>query len=151
MHRLELLSHYVTELEALDPKPGEAAELAEERTPHGQPRPAGRRDAPGGRAARRRRWRRDCGAGARADTSLRQLAAIDASLATTAGLVEEATIACREAVASLRRYMAALEADPARQEWVEARLAAIESAARKHRVEVAELSGAARAAPTELT
>ena len=31
VQRLELLGHYVAELEALDPKPGEAAELAEER------------------------------------------------------------------------------------------------------------------------
>jgi len=42
-------------------------------------------------------------------------------------------------VSSLRRYADSLEADPARQEQIESRLAALEDAARKHRVETAQL------------
>jgi DNA repair protein RecN (Recombination protein N) len=42
-------------------------------------------------------------------------------------------------LSSLRRYTDSLEADPSRQEWVEARLAALEGVARKHRCEVPEL------------
>ncbi len=136
--RLELLGHYVTELEALDPKPGEAVELAEER----------KRIASLGRLAEGSRQVADLLAGddggatgalARSHAVLRQLAGLDATLAATLRLVEEAHIACREAVAGLRRYMDGLDADPARQEWVESRLAALEAAARKHRVETGEL------------
>ena len=58
------------------------------------------------------------------------------SSALTPAVIDEAAIACREAVAALRRYGLSLEADPARQEWIENRLAALEDAARKHRVEV---------------
>jgi DNA repair protein RecN (Recombination protein N) len=137
-HRLEVLSHYVTELEALGPKPGEAAELAEER----------RRMASLGRLMEGTRVVEEllatdetgaAAAIARSQSVLRQLAVIDAALAPTAGLVDEAGIACREALASLGRYTQSLEADPARQDFVEARLAALEAAARKHRVEVGDL------------
>jgi len=72
---------------------------------------------------------------------LKQLESLDPALREPGQLLEEANIACREAVSSLRRYMDSLEADPARQEWVESRLAALEAAARKHRIEVDELPG----------
>ncbi len=75
----------------------------------------------------------------RAQGVIRQLAALDPALGETGRLLDEAAIACREAVAGLRRYADGLEADPARQEWLEARLAALEAAARKHRCEVEEL------------
>ena len=54
-------------------------------------------------------------------------------------LIDESLIALREGVESVERYEADLDADPQRQEWVEQRLAAIESIARKHRVEPAAL------------
>ena len=136
--RIELLQHYVSELEALDPKPEEPARLAEER----------RRIAALGRLAEGTAQVESVLAGdggdvaaalGRAQGVLRQLAALDPALEEPARLVDDAAIACREAVASLRRYTDALEADPARQEWIESRLAALESAARKHRVEVGEL------------
>jgi DNA repair protein RecN (Recombination protein N) len=60
---------------------------------------------------------------------------VDPQLGPTAEALEEASIACREAVSGLRRYLDSLDADPARQEWVESRLAALEGAARKHRIE----------------
>ncbi len=136
--RLELVGHYLAELEVLDPRPDEAAELTEER----------RRIASLGKLAEGSRQVDGLLAGddggaaaalARCRAILKQLETIDPSLAATAGLVEEASIACGEAVSGLRRYMDSLNADPARQEWVEGRLAAIEALARKHRVEPADL------------
>lgn len=137
-HRLEMLSHYVTELDALDPRPGEPTELADERrrvTSLG-------RLVEGTRQVEELLATDEAGAAtalARSQSLMRQLAGIDPALAPTAGLVDEASIACREALASLGRYTQSLESDPARQEFVEARLAALEAVARKHRVEVDEL------------
>jgi DNA repair protein RecN (Recombination protein N) len=136
--RLDLLEHYVAELDALDPKPGEPQALAEER----------RRIAALGRLAEGTAQVESLLAGdagdvaaalGRAQGVMRQLASLDPSLADTERLLEDAAIACREAVSGLRRYGDALEADPARQEWVESRLAALEAAARKHRIEVEQL------------
>ena len=148
-HRLEMLSHYVTELDALDPKPGEPASLADER----------RRVTSLGRLVEGTRQVEEllatdetgaAAALARSQTLLRQLAGLDPALAPTAGLVDEAGIACREALSSLGRYTQSLEADPARQEFVEARLAALEAVARKHRVEVEELPGLRERLSSEL-
>src|SRR5512135_1435234 len=136
--RLDLLEHYVAELDALDPKAGEPRHLGEER----------RRMAALGRLAEGTAQVEDLLAGesgdvaaalGRAQSLIRQLASLDPALAETGGLLDEAAIACREAVAGLRRYADGLEADPARQEWVESRLAALEAAARKHRCEVEQL------------
>jgi DNA repair protein RecN (Recombination protein N) len=136
--RLELLEHYVAELEALDPRPDEPQRLAEER----------RRIAALGRLAEGTAQVEGLLAGEAGDVTaalgkaqsvLRQLSALDPALAGTERLLEEAAIACREAVSSLRRYADSLEADPARQEQIESRLAALEDAARKHRVETTQL------------
>ena len=136
-HRIELLTHYVAELAALDPKPGESAALADER----------RRVASLGRLAEGSRevetLLQDEGGAvstiARSLTVVRNLSQLDAALAPVADLLEEAGIAAREAAASVARYAGSLDADPARQEFVESRLAAFESASRKHRVEPDEL------------
>ena len=137
-NRLDLLGHYVGELEALDPRTGEAAALADER----------KRIASLGRLAEGTRQVDEllagdeggaAGALARSKSILKQLASLDATLAETESLVDEAQIACREAASGLRRYIDSLDADPARQEWVESRLAALEGVARKHRVETADL------------
>ena len=136
--RLDLLEHYVAELDALDPKPDEPHRLAEER----------RRMAALGRLAEGTAQVEALLAGdagdvaaalGRAQQVIRQLAALDPALEETGRLLDDAGIACREAVSSLRRYADSLEADPARQEWIESRLAALESAARKHRREVEHL------------
>jgi len=148
-HRLGLLEHYVAELEALDPKPDEATQLAEER----------RRIGALGRLSEGTTQVAALLAGddgevtaalGRAQGVLRQLTTLDAALEEPAGLIEEASIACREAVASLRRYADSLEADPARQDWLESRLAALEDAARKHRVETRELPGLRKQLASEL-
>jgi len=137
--RLELLRHYVSELDSLAAAPGEAEALTEER----------KRMASLGRLAegtgQLEQLLTGDGGGilaalARGQTVARQLVAVDAALHETERLLEEAAIACREAAAGVRRYSDGLEADPQRQEWVEARLAALETAARKHRVEPRELS-----------
>jgi DNA repair protein RecN (Recombination protein N) len=137
-HRLELLRHYVRELDALDPEDGEAARLVEER----------RRLAGLGRLAEGISQLEALLAGddggaaaalARAESILRQMTTLDAALAGTARMLDEASIAAREALSSIRRYAGSLEADPGRQEWLEARLASLESAARKHRVETSGL------------
>ncbi len=65
-HRLELLRHYVKELDALEPKTGEAAALVEERKRMSGLGRLAEGTAPARSAARRRRWRRDRGAVARA-------------------------------------------------------------------------------------
>jgi len=136
--RLELLRHYVNELQALDPKPAEAEALAEER----------KRIASLGRLAEGTAQVEALLAGddggvtsalARSQGVLRTLMALDPALEPAAAQVEEATIAAREALNSLRRYTDALEADPARQEWVESRLAALETVARKHRLDSRDL------------
>jgi len=136
--RLELLEHYVMELEALDPKVDEPHRLAEER----------RRMAALGRLAEGTAQVEDLLSGeagdvtaalGRAQSVLRQLSALDPALSGPERLIEDAAIACREAVAELRRYGESLEADPARQEQIESRLAAIEDAARKHRVDAVDL------------
>ena len=136
--RLDLLRHYTSELNGLDPKDGESDALVEER----------KRIASLGRLAEGTAQLEALLAGddggvtaalARSNSVLRQLVTLDASLEPVAAQVDEAAIAAREALATLRRYTESLEADPARQEWVEARLAALEGVARKHRVEVSGL------------
>ncbi|MGB5102429.1 MAG: DNA repair protein RecN [Steroidobacteraceae bacterium] len=136
--RLDLLGHYVAELEALDARPGESQELLEER----------RRIASLGKLVEGTAQVEGLLAGddggvssalARAESVIRQLVGLDPALASTAQLLDEAAIACREAVSNLNRYSQSLEADPARQDWVESRLASLEDVARKHRVEVAAL------------
>ncbi|HWJ04737.1 MAG TPA: DNA repair protein RecN [Steroidobacteraceae bacterium] len=137
--RLDLLRHYVAELAALDPKPGEGDALAEERK-----RIAGLGRLAEGTAQVESLLSGDDGgvvdALGRAHAQLRQLVALDAGLEPTVAQIEEASIASREALTSLRRYTDTLEADPARQEWLEARLAAMEAVARKHRIDVAALA-----------
>ncbi len=136
--RIDLLDHYVAELDALSPQADEPRLLAEER----------RRISSVGRLAEGTAQAESllagdagdvAGALGRAQTLLRSLSGLDPELVATERLLEEASIACREAIANLRRYADSLEADPARQEWVEARLAALEEAARKHRVQAERL------------
>ena len=132
--RLDLLEHYVAELDALDPKADEPRQLGEER----------RRIAALGKLAEGTAQIESLLAGEAGDVAAalgraqgvtRQLAALDPALGDTERLLDEAAIACREALSGLRRYVDTLDADPARQEWVESRLAALEAVARKHRCE----------------
>src|ERR1700722_10120383 len=76
---------------------------------------------------------------ARASAALRGAADTAPVLKQPADLVGEAAILAREAAEALRRYLEALDADPARQEEIERKAAALEALARKHRVSVTEL------------
>jgi DNA repair protein RecN (Recombination protein N) len=64
---------------------------------------------------------------------------IDPALASVQTMLEEASIQVSEAADTLQRYNGTLDADPGRRDWVEERLDAIQSIARKHRVEPGEL------------
>jgi DNA repair protein RecN (Recombination protein N) len=137
--RLELLRYHLSELKALDLKAGEIEELTAERqrlSQHG-------RLASGAREILQLlREAEDMNAEhavSRALTVARSLAELDGRFASIAKAIDESLIALREGIESAERYEADLDADPQRQEWVEQRLAAIESIARKHRVEPATL------------
>jgi DNA repair protein RecN (Recombination protein N) len=76
---------------------------------------------------------------AKASGALRAAVETDPKLGPAAQLLSEAAILVREAADSLRHYLDALDMDPARQEEIERRAAALEGLARKHRQSVAEL------------
>lgn len=76
---------------------------------------------------------------AKACAALRAAVDTDSKLAATAQLLGEAAILTREAADSLRHYLDALDMDPARQEEIERKAAALEALARKHRQSVGEL------------
>ena len=75
----------------------------------------------------------------RALAGIKTLSSVDPRLAKVVPMVDEATIQIREAARELSRYLETLDIDPARQEEVERRLAAIEELSRKHRVTASEL------------
>ncbi len=75
----------------------------------------------------------------RAQSALRSVTDGDAELTAASQLLSEAVILTQEAAQGLRRYLDALDIDPARQEDIERHAAALESLARKHRVTVLEL------------
>ncbi len=140
---IELLRHQVGELKALDLKEGEISELTEERTRHSN---RGRL-AEAAQAAVGLLYDSDEGnahaTASRALAGIKTLSSVDPRLAKVIPMVDEATIQIREAARELSRYLESLDIDPARQEEVERRLAAIEELSRKHRVQAAELAGRA--------
>ena len=142
--RIELLRHQVNELKALDLKDGEVAQLAEERTRHSN---RGRL-AEAAQAAVGLLYDSDEGnahaTASRALAGIKTLSSVDPRLAKVIPMVDEATIQIREAARELSRYLETLDIDPARQEEVEKRLAAIEELSRKHRVSSNELIAAPR-------
>jgi DNA repair protein RecN (Recombination protein N) len=137
--RLELLRYHVQELDALDLKPGELESLVAERQRLSQ---RGRLSAGAREIAQLLRESEDASAEhaiERAHTIARTLTDLDPHYAEISRLIEESLIALREGVDAVERYESTLEADPQRQEWVEQRLAAVESLARKHRVDTDEI------------
>jgi len=137
--RLELLRYQVGELEALALEQGEVETLAEE-----QARLANRgRLAEAARTALALSYDAEGAdahaAASRAAAQLRSLAAVDPRLAAPLKLLEEASIALKEAGGDLAAYLDGLDVDPQRQDWVERRVAAIEQLARKHRVDALTL------------
>lgn len=145
--RIEMLRFQVGELKALDLKPEEFAALTEERTRHSN---RGRL-AEAAQAAVALLYDSDEGSAhataSRALAGIKTLSTVDPRLAKVVPMMDEATIQIREAARELSRYLETLDIDPARQEEVEKRLAAIEELSRKHRVPATELP--ARAAELE--
>ncbi len=148
--RIEMLRFQVNELKALDLKEGEVPQLAEERTRHSN---RGRL-AEAAQAAVGLLYDSDDGnahaTASRALAGIKTLSGVDPRLAKVIPLVDEATIQIREAARELSRYLETLDIDPARQEEVERRLAAIEELSRKHRVTSGELAGRAMQLENEL-
>ena len=141
--KLELIRFQVSELKALDLKEGEVAHLVEERTRHSN---RGRL-AEAAQAAVGLLYDSDEGnahaTASRALAGIKTLSSVDQRLAKVIPMVDEATIQIREAARELSRYLETLDIDPARQEEVERRLAAVEELSRKHRVQTSELAGRA--------
>src|SRR3954469_2044845 len=148
--RIEMLRFQVSELKALDLKDGEVSQLAEERTRHSN---RGRL-AEAAQAAVGLLYDSDNGnahaTASRALAGIKTLSGVDPRLAKVVPMVDEATIQIREAARELSRYLESLDIDPARQEEVERRLAAIEELSRKHRVPAAELGARATQLENEL-
>jgi DNA repair protein RecN (Recombination protein N) len=148
--RIEMLRFQVNELKALDLKEGEVAQLAEERTRHSN---RGRL-AEAAQTAVGLLYDSDEGnahaTASRALAGIKTLSGVDPRLAKVVPMVDEATIQIREAARELSRYLETLDIDPARQEEVERRLAAVEELSRKHRVTASELVGRASQLENEL-
>lgn len=137
--RLELLRYHVSELKALDLKEGEAEELGIERQRLSQ---RGRLASGAREIIQLLREAEEVSAEqaiSRALSTARMVSELDPQFMPMTKLIDESLIALREGVEAVERYESELEADPQRQEWVEQRLAAMESIGRKHRVEVGGL------------
>jgi DNA repair protein RecN (Recombination protein N) len=76
---------------------------------------------------------------AKGAAALRSVSDIDPQLSEAGKLLGEAAILTQEAAETLRRYLDNLDIDPARQDEIERRAAALEALARKHRVAVLNL------------
>ena len=132
--RLELLRHQVKEIEALQIKPAENAELKEERARLAN----SSRLIEGVRASLMCLYESDQPNAyamlSKSLSSLRQASHLDSQLDPVAALLDEAVIRVNEASHTLQQYLDALDLDPQRADTIERRLAAIEELARKHRV-----------------
>jgi DNA repair protein RecN (Recombination protein N) len=137
--RLDLLRYQLTELKAEVTTVAAIEELFVD-----QKRVAGRgRLATAARAALTAAYESDGDSAhdllGKAHAALRHVGDADPELVPTAKLIEEAMINTQEAAEALRRYLDVLDIDPARQEEIERRAAALEALARKHRIGVLEL------------
>jgi DNA repair protein RecN (Recombination protein N) len=139
--RLDLLTFQTNELVMLDLQPDEAADLLRNR----------RRLQNSGRLVEgvagimQTIYDADSGSAqslvAEACHSLESLSELDEQLAPVLTLLKEANIQVTEAADTLRRYSDTLDMDPAERDRVEDRLDAIQTLARKHRIEISELPG----------
>jgi DNA repair protein RecN (Recombination protein N) len=131
---LELTRYQLRELDALALHAGEVDELAAEQRRHANRGRLGE----GLQQVLDQVYDSDSGSAyglvSRSQTQLRNLAALDARLAPVEQMLAEASVALREAADLARHAFDELDVDPARQEWVEKRLASIEELARKHKV-----------------
>lgn len=77
---------------------------------------------------------------AEASKSVATLLEFDEALEPVHQMLDSAAIQLVEAADALQRYAETLDMDPARRDWVEERLDAIQTIARKHRVEPGEIA-----------
>jgi DNA repair protein RecN (Recombination protein N) len=133
--QIELLRFQVGELEALGLKPGEHAELRAERDRLANVDALLR--AVGG--ALDRLYENEAGAAyaavVQARQELDQVAAHDPSLGALRDQLASVEIELREIEPALGHYRDRIEADPARLEWLDERLAKIRALARRHSVD----------------
>ncbi|NCF51265.1 DNA repair protein RecN [Gammaproteobacteria bacterium] len=138
--RLELLAFQIQELDALDVAAGEFDELQAER----QKLRHGARLAEGINAALATLSMNDAGNANDlvADTtrSIEALLEFDGALSEVRETLENVAIQVAEASDFLRRYGEGIDMDPNRREWIEDRIDAIQSVARKHRIEPGEIA-----------
>ncbi len=85
-----------------------------------------------------------------AKQSLEPLLEFDSELLSTVEMLDSANIQVAEAAETLRRYGDAIDMDPRRRDWVEERLDAIQTIARKHRVAAHEIPAIAERLRQEL-
>ncbi len=137
--RLDLLRYQAGELQALNLRAGELAELDEEQRRLAN---AGRLLVAGQRSLNWLYENDEVSAHALLSQALHELQtlfSVDTRLTPVGELLNAALIQLQEASDELRQYVQTLELDPARLEWVEQRLAAIHTLARKHRRSPEEL------------
>ncbi|HUA82700.1 MAG TPA: DNA repair protein RecN [Bryobacteraceae bacterium] len=136
----DLWSFQLQEIESVAPRAGEDAELENERRvlrnfvrieESANAAYGALYDAPESAAAQLRAVAK----------KMEELARIDDSIAPILATLQPAAIAVDEAAHSLRHYLAKLEADPARLEEVESRLAALEKLKRKYGATMEEVLG----------
>jgi DNA repair protein RecN (Recombination protein N) len=135
----DFLRHALDELDALDPKPGEEADLAQQRAMLG-----GREkliDALNGALAELTEQK---GVEGRLRTAQRQLERVSSQSAgrldAAIAALDRASVEAIEAVAQIQAFGASLDRDPQALERAEERLFALRALARKHRVEVDRLA-----------
>ncbi len=137
--RLDMLSFQLQELRSLDLGENETVELTAERQ-----RLANSGRLAEGAATALASLFDDDGANANsllaeAARSIEGLVEFDAELRTVVEMLDGAAIQIAEAADTLRRYGEAIDMNPARRDWVEERLDAIQTLSRKHRVSADKL------------
>jgi DNA repair protein RecN (Recombination protein N) len=137
--RLDLLEFQLHELDALNIQENELSELQAERQ---KLRNSGKLADGVAAALQALAAEGPANAGslvADAERSVDALLEFDSELGPARELLESANIHIGEAVDLLQRYAEGVDMDPARRDWVEERLDALQGAARKHRADVAKL------------
>jgi DNA repair protein RecN (Recombination protein N) len=152
--RLDLLTFQLNELESLALEPGELDALMSER----QRLQNSGRLAEGVGSALDQLFDSESGNAnslvSEATRSIEQIIEFDSSLEPVLEALNGASIQVAEAAETLRRYGESIDMDPARRDWVEERLDAIQAISRKHRVpgdELLELATRLRAEHDELS
>jgi len=137
--RLDLIEFQLQELDSLDVKQNEAADLLTER----QKLKNSGALADGIATALANLSENDTGNAnsflAETSRSIGALVEFDDTLGAILELLESASIQVAEASDALNRYGESIDMDPARRDWVEERLDALQSVARKHRKSPDEL------------